>query len=100
MSIIETNDVTVPSNPADRKKINDCLQEIVVHLERIDMEKECIKDILAVIKEEYAIPPKHARKLAKALHKQNYQEISSENESFELLYESIVGGIVAAADVE
>lgn len=90
MTIIDTNEVIVPSNPADREKIHNMLQEIVVHLERIEMEKEGIKDILEVMKEEYAIPPKHSRKLAKTLHKQNYQEITSENESFELLYESLV----------
>lgn len=93
-------DVVIPSNPADRKRIKDALHEIVGCYQFIDDKKSYIKDVLDTLKENYDIPKKIATKMARTMHKHNYQDVSNESTTFELLYETIVNtaGTAASAD--
>lgn len=83
MSIEDTGDFTVPSSPADQKKIKNALHEIVAQLSMIDGYKENIKNIQATLKEEFKMSPKISAKIAKTLHKQEFDKVTQESEVFE-----------------
>lgn len=79
------------SNPTDRKKIKDALQEISNSMTRIESERDLIKDIKATLFEEYKqfLSKKQIAKMARVYHKQNFQEEVALHEEFESLYEEI-----------
>jgi DNA repair ATPase RecN len=86
----------IPSSPTDRKKVWDAIREIDASLTRADAEKDHIKSILERIEEEYEIPKKYLRKVANTYHKQNFDQVSSDYEEVESLYEAVVpssGGV-------
>jgi hypothetical protein len=82
---------TLPSVPADRAKLKGMIEEAAVCMQRIDDQREAMKDIFELIKEDFAIAPKYSRKMAKAYHKHTYRDMQAEQEEFELLYEGIIG---------
>lgn len=91
MSVVQTNIAKVPTDPAERKKVMEALKEISASMTRIEAERDLIKDILAKMQDEFEIPKKPARKLAKIYHMQNFSEVQAEQEELEALYETIVG---------
>lgn len=80
------------SNPTDRKKIKDALQEISNSMTRIGAERDLIKDIKADLFEQFKeqLSKKQIGKMARVFHKQNFKEECAETDEFEVLYESIV----------
>lgn len=78
------------SNPADRKKIRDALEEISNSLTRCEAERDLIKQIKDDLAEEYELPKKTVAKLARVFHKRNFQEEQAAQDEFETLYEEIV----------
>lgn len=83
--------VTSLSNPADRKAIHDALREISNSMTRIEAERDLIKDTLNMLKDNHELPTKYTRKLAKIYHKQNFNEVKSEQADIEELYEKVTG---------
>jgi siroheme synthase (precorrin-2 oxidase/ferrochelatase) len=83
--------VTLPSSPEDRKKIRQALQEISDSLTRIEAERDLIKDILQTVEDNFELPKKYTRKVAKIYHKQNINEVKAENEELETIYETVTG---------
>lgn len=81
------------SSPEDRKKIKDALQEISNSMTRIEAERDLIKDVKAVLYEDYKdnLSKKQIAKMARVYHKQNFQEEVASHEQFESLYEEITG---------
>lgn len=79
------------SNPADRKAIYDALREISNSMTRMEAERDLISETLKMVKDQYELPPKYTRTLAKIYHKQNFQQIRDEQEEVENLYEKITG---------
>ena len=77
------------SDPAHRKAVYDALREISNSLTRMEAERDMIKEILNNVKEEYELPTKYTRKLAKIYHKQNFLEVKAEQAEIEDLYESL-----------
>lgn len=80
----------IVTNPADKKKIKDALFEISNCMTRIDAEKELIKDIINDLADNFELPKKTVRKIAKAYHKQNFTQEVADSEEFQELYESIL----------
>lgn len=80
----------IVSNPIDKKKIKDALFEISNSYTRIDAEKELIKDIVEDLADKFELPKKHINKIARAYHKQNYNEQVTDSEEFQHLYESLL----------
>lgn len=78
------------SNPADRKKIKDALQEISDSMTRMDAERDLIKDIINDISDSYQLPKKYINQMAKIYHNQSFAKTQQESEELELLYSSIV----------
>lgn len=82
--------MTKISNPADRKKIKDALQEISDSMTRIQAERDLIKDIVKDVSDNYQLPKKHINKMARIFHKQNFQITQQEQDELESLYITIV----------
>lgn len=83
--------VILPTNPADRKKIMDAMQEISNAYTRIESEKEYVKESIDDISKTYNLPKKVLNKLSKVLHKGNFEEEAGSFEDFSDLYETLVG---------
>jgi len=79
------------SNPVDRKRIKDALQEISNCMTRIEAERDLIKDIKSNLFEEFktSLSKKQIARMARVFHKQNFQEEVASHEEFESLYEEI-----------
>lgn len=93
MSIEENPAITSISNPADRKKLRGMLEEIVEVMRKQEDNKLSIKVIKDEIKKNFDLSPKHASALAKAMYKDNYEEIRAGQSDFETLYELVVRGV-------
>lgn len=78
------------SNPADRKKIKDALQEVSDSMTRIEAERDLIKDIVKDVSDNYQLPKKYINQMAKIYHKQNFAKTQQETDEFESLYINIV----------
>jgi hypothetical protein len=63
--------------------------EISNSMTRQQGEKDLVKEILTDLKDQFELPPKLARKLAKAFHKRNLDEVRAEHEEFEETYETV-----------
>lgn len=83
--------VTIPSNPEDKKRIKNALQEISDSFTRIEAERDAIKDVINFVNEEFELPKKYIRKMAKVYHAQNFDQEVGEAEDFAVLYENITG---------
>lgn len=82
--------VALPSSPADRKRLKTMLSEATYCKQRIDDERQSIKDIVGRIHEEFELPKKLVTKLISTLYKQDYANRVAEEEDFQFLYEAIV----------
>ncbi|CAB4127402.1 Double-stranded DNA-binding protein [uncultured Caudovirales phage] len=80
----------IVSNPVDKKKIKDALFEISGSYMRIEAERELIKDIVADLADKYELTKKNINKIARAYHKNNFNQQVSESEEFQELYESLL----------
>ena len=77
------------SNPTDRKKVRDAINEISNSLTRIEAERDLIKEIVKEVSDTHQIPRKIVRKMAKTYHSQNLTQEVQEHEEFVDLYESV-----------
>jgi hypothetical protein len=83
--------MSLPSDPAARKAIKKCMDEISASMARIEGEREFIKEAINNICEEYEMGKKTFRRLAKVYHKQNFSREVAEHEEFETMYEQLTG---------
>jgi archaellum component FlaC len=89
------SNVTLPSSPEDRKKIMNAIQEISNSLTRIEAERDLIKEILVDVQDNFNLPKKYTRKVAKIYHKQNFSEVQQEQEELEAIYETVTKPVVS-----
>jgi vacuolar-type H+-ATPase subunit D/Vma8 len=85
------SNVIIPSSPEDRKKIRQALDEISASLTRIEAERDLIKEILQNVEDNFEMPKKYTRKVAKIYHKQNFAQVKTEQEDLETIYETVTG---------
>ena len=83
------SNVLIPSSPEDRQAVKNRLSEISASLTRIEAERDHINEILQDMQDEYELPKKHMRKVAKVYHKQNIHEVKAEFSDIEEIYTSI-----------
>lgn len=83
--------MSLPSDPAARKAIKKCMDEISASMARTEGEREFIKEAINNICEEYEMGKKTFRRLAKVYHKQNFSREVAEHEEFETMYEQLTG---------
>ena len=90
--------MTVPSSPADRKAILDCMKEISGSMTRTEGEREFIRESIKEICEKYDLSKKTFRRMAKVYHKQNFNLELEEHEEFESMYQTITSTTTMAKD--
>jgi hypothetical protein len=83
--------MSLPSDPAARKAIKKCMDELSASMARIDGERDFIKEAIVNICEDYEMSKKTFRRLAKVYHKQNFSKEVAEHEEFETMYEQLTG---------
>ena len=81
--------MTIPSSPADRKAILDCMKEVSSSMTRIEGEREFIREAINEICEKQLLSKKTFRRMARVYHKQNFTEVQQEQDDVESLYESV-----------
>ena len=79
------------SSPEDRKKVFDCLKELDASMLRASAEKDFQKEAIERLTEQVEIDKKHVKSMARIYHKQNFTEVTQDNEDLVALYEEIVG---------
>lgn len=70
----------------DMKGIKQGLTTITDSMSRIQAEKESISDVIGAIHDQYKLPPKIIRRMAKTMYKQSFEVESSEYKEFEAIY--------------
>ena len=86
------------SNPADRKKLLDCVKELSDSMLRAEAEKSLQKEAISDIAEELDIPKKYIAKVAAIYHKQNYSQVQTELDDINTLYEAITAPVHVAKE--
>jgi hypothetical protein len=94
MSIIQTSDIQIPSDPTIIKKIKDACIEVSSSMTRADAEKTLQKEAIAALAEETEIPKKYISRISKLYHKQNRDQVFAETEATDAFYDRIfdIGG--------
>lgn len=82
--------MSIVITPDDRKAMKAMVVEMTNCLERIDGEKEQMKEIALAFEEKFEIKKKFVNKMAKTMYKHNYADLQQETEHFEYLYEAVV----------
>lgn len=77
------------SNPADRKKIRDALDEISNSMTRIAAERDLIKEIIADVSEQHELPKKVVSKMARTYYKQTFNQEQQDFDQFATLFEEV-----------
>lgn len=80
----------VPTSPDDRAKIYSALKEISGAMTRIESEREYIKESLGMLEENFGIPKKYMRKVARIYHDQNINEVKDEVSEVEEIYNAVI----------
>jgi hypothetical protein len=70
----------------DLKGIKDALSEMSNEMSIIEGHKEAMKDIVDAVYDKYKLPKKIINRLAKAYHKQSFQEEVQLDNEFEAIY--------------
>ena len=81
---------TLPSNPADKKKIRDALYEMAGIKQMIKDQREAYKGLVESLENDYQIPKKLIAKVAKIVEDHNFDTISEEHSAIEYLYEGVM----------
>lgn len=80
------------NNNQERQKFKAMLAEITFCLERIDGEKEQMKEIIGDASKKYGIKKGIIAKMARVMYRHSYADVQAENRHFETLYETLVEG--------
>jgi len=83
--------VIVPSSPDDRARIKSALVEISGAMTRIQGERDYINESLGMLQDQFGLPKKHMRKVAKIYHLQNINEVKTEVSDIEDIYTAVTG---------
>jgi hypothetical protein len=76
-------------NLTDKKRILGCLDEISNSMTRVEAEKDLIKEIFQKMEDEFEIPKKLSRRLARVYHKRNFADEVAQQNDFVDTYETV-----------
>ena len=76
-------------NTADKKLFKAALDVLSEHMRTIEDERGMIKDAIDDLADQFSLEKKTIRKIAKAYHKQNFNEEKKSFGDFEELYEAV-----------
>jgi predicted transcriptional regulator len=78
------------SNPEDRRKFQNAIQEISNSMTRTEAERDLINEVIKNLSEDFNMNKKIIRKIARAYHKQNLTEEQQDHEEFVEVYEEVI----------
>ena len=81
--------IIIPTNPNDIARLKRLVQDAVDCMTRIEAEREAIKDIVELVKEELEIPGKYTNKLIRTKFKNDFDKLEMEQDDFAELYDKI-----------
>jgi len=84
-----TASVIIPSSPEDRAKVQAALKEISAAMTRAEAERDYINESLKMLEENFELPKKYMRKVARVYHKQNINEMKNEFSDIEDIYTAV-----------
>jgi len=84
-----TASVIIPSSPEDRAKVQAALKEISAAMTRAEAERDYINESLKALEENFELPKKYMRKVARVYHKQNINEVKTEFSDIEDIYTAV-----------
>jgi hypothetical protein len=87
-------DVILPSNPNDIKKIMGKMIEIDGAMTRIVAERDLIKATIKDLSSEFQLPAKFLNKFARDYHKQNFKETLGANDEYCALVATLVPSVI------
>jgi hypothetical protein len=73
-------------NEEQLKSLKGSLEEITLHMKKIDSEKVSIKDIVDITHDNLKLPKKIISRLAKVYYNQSFSQQVVEDKEFEALY--------------
>jgi len=77
------------NNEEDRKKLYSAIQDMSNSMHRVAAERDLQTEIIKEMSDEFQIPKKTIRKIAKTFHKQNLTQEVADHEDFVNLYETV-----------
>ena len=89
-----TNEITIPSNPEDRKKLNQAVRLLSDSKTRQESESEYQKETVKELAKDFDIKAKWINQMVKDYHKQQFDKKKSEHEEYSDLYEIIMQSVV------
>lgn len=90
-----TNQFVPPSSVEDVKKIEAAIKEMDDCLTRIQAEKDFYAEVQDRLKEEFEMPKKLSSRLAKTLHKRDFEEQESQFHEFQTVFEKLTSVVVS-----
>jgi len=84
-----STNVIIPSSPEDRAKVQSALKEISAAMTRMEAEREYINESLKMLEDNFELPKKYMRKVARVYHKQNINEVKNEFSDIEDIYTAV-----------
>lgn len=81
--------VVIPSSPDDRAKVQAALKEMSAAMTRIEAERDYINESLNMLEDNFELPKKYMRKVARVYHKQNINEVKNEFSDIEDIYTAV-----------
>jgi archaellum component FlaC len=83
------SNVIIPSDPQSKQTVLNAMKEMSNALTRIESEKDLIKEIIEDVSDKVDVPKKYLRKMGNIYHKQNLNEVKTEMDDVEALYEAV-----------
>lgn len=80
----------IPTNPVDIEKIGKVLEACAQDMQIIEDRKATIRESIKELSEEHTITIAHLNKMLKTVFKQNYLEVATTDNEFQLLYETVL----------
>ena len=80
----------VPSSDKERQTLKTMVSEMTYCLDKIDKQREQMKEIAGDAAESFDIPKKLINRMARIMFKHLYADLRAENDHFEDLYETVI----------
>ena len=82
----------VPTSDKERQTLKTMISEMTHCLDKMDAQREQMKEIGSEAAETFDVPKKLVNRMARIMYKQTYADLCAENNHFEELYESVIEG--------
>lgn len=89
MSVIQTSEIIMPSDPETIKVIQDACKEISASMTRAEGERDFQKEAIAELAEKTELPKSYISKISRLYHRQNRDQVENEQTAVVDLYDKI-----------